>query len=337
MTITLFDRMWELMGKECPGKLPKEHPVRLDHLGPDGSWLVVSPDGDWLAIVEKENQIRVLDIRTGRTRWCAHHHQDPVLRLAWSPDSQTLLTSSEEGHITMLQASSGAVIWTYHAGDWAGGLDFSPDGGWIAVGTHAETLLVLSVADGEELWRADLGCAVYSTAWSADGALIAAAGDHNLVAIVRSGGGSVIWRLPISRQFYTWDTVRWHPTAPRLAALRYNGSELIVFDARTEQQVFRVAGTDVRMVGVGGRRTPRRTGHGGQPSVSIAAVGSTPLSNHSCSTARCSPSRHLHRSDGTPEDRVAGQRHPPADAVWRDRPYPVHAPTARGHRAGGHH
>ncbi|WP_168734661.1 WD40 repeat domain-containing protein [Deinococcus sp. KSM4-11] len=240
MIITLFDRLGEERKKDRQG-FPGERPMEFDR---------VSPDGSGLAIVEADHHLRIVDARTGHTRWHARIQQDAIVTVIWSPDGQLLCSSGEEGWVTLIRASSGAIIWSHHLGEWTQGLAFSPDSEWIAVGSHSEALLILNAATGVEQWHVDLGLAVYATSWSHDGEFIAAAGEYNLLAVVHARDGLVVWQLPTGRNSDVWASVRWHRTAPLLAALRYSGAELVVFNARTEQQVFQARTEDVQMFDV---------------------------------------------------------------------------------------
>jgi dipeptidyl aminopeptidase/acylaminoacyl peptidase len=82
-------------------------------------------------------------------------HEDAILKLAWSPDGKTLVSSSADKTIKVFRASDLAEIKTIAPqSDWTSALEFSPDGKTFAAGRFDGTFTIYNVepAPGTTAW-----------------------------------------------------------------------------------------------------------------------------------------------------------------------------------------
>jgi WD40 repeat protein len=68
-------------------------------------------------------------------------HEDAILKLAWSPDGKTLVSSSSDRTIKVFNAADLTEIKTFdHQPDWVTSLEFAPDGKTFAAGRYDGSL-----------------------------------------------------------------------------------------------------------------------------------------------------------------------------------------------------
>ncbi len=99
--------------------------------------IAIDPTGERVAAGGLDKTIRVwkLGEKSGTLEASLIAHEDSILRLAWSPDGKTLISSSADGSIKILNAADLAEIGAIPAQpDWVYGLQFSPDGKRFAAG-----------------------------------------------------------------------------------------------------------------------------------------------------------------------------------------------------------
>ena len=97
----------------------------------EGNSVEISPDGQQIAIGEG-NVARLFDVASGQQLAEFTGHRDVILGLAFSPDSQTLLTASWDSTARVWDAETGFEILalTGHT-DQVSSARFSPDGNRI--------------------------------------------------------------------------------------------------------------------------------------------------------------------------------------------------------------
>ncbi len=99
--------------------------------------IAIDPTGERVAAGGLDKTIRVwkLGEKSGTLEASLIAHEDSILRLAWSPDGKTLISSSADGSIKILSAADLSEIGAIQAqADWVYGLQFSPDGKRFAAG-----------------------------------------------------------------------------------------------------------------------------------------------------------------------------------------------------------
>ena len=154
--------------------------------------VALSPDGNIIAIAfDKDNLIKLCDMHTSEQKLIltGHTHTE-ILRLAFSPDSKTLAsTSLDEDAIRLWDAQTGEntevfvldSAWRRDVADWWGdrawwGLAFSPDGKTLA-GGGGEIILLWDIDTGKTKMRLTMPThRVFDLAFSPDGKTLASAG-----------------------------------------------------------------------------------------------------------------------------------------------------------------
>jgi WD40 repeat protein len=125
---------------------------------PSGAYpsnILMSPDGKVFAI-KGENEITILDARTGTTRHRLSDEEGPIYDVAFSPDgrilaSYTIATSPDLQHrdysLRMWDVEAGTISRTINKGMGTGFLGFSPDGSKLAGVTNRIWVLEIDSED----------------------------------------------------------------------------------------------------------------------------------------------------------------------------------------------
>jgi WD40 repeat protein/DNA-binding SARP family transcriptional activator len=90
----------------------------------------VSPDGRLFALGSPRGEVRVLDLRSGRVRRFTGGEPTGVLRLAFTPDRRTLVTSHDDGRLLVWDVARGTLRepLSGHGRTYVWGLQISADG-----------------------------------------------------------------------------------------------------------------------------------------------------------------------------------------------------------------
>src|SRR5262249_17807514 len=79
-------------------------------------------------------------------------HQDPVLRVVFSPDNHSLAPASRDGTVKIWNADTGRELFTFRGHTaLVGAVAFSPDGRQIASGSWDGKVLVWNASSGQVL------------------------------------------------------------------------------------------------------------------------------------------------------------------------------------------
>jgi hypothetical protein len=164
-------------------------------------WVGFAPNGRTLATVGLERTVVGLwDVVTGKEVRSLEGHKDYVNAAAFSPDSQTVATVSDDATVRLWDAASGAEKGTLTAHDGAVYcLAFSPDGKRLATGGRDRTIFVWDVHAGKVIrpvleapkWGVDF------VGWTSDGRLV----SHNYGDGVRLWNPSVTKPVVIGKDF----------------------------------------------------------------------------------------------------------------------------------------
>ena len=141
-------RTWFLALPTAPSKSGTRPPAsRLYTLSEpqDGiNTIAIDPSGRFVAAGGLDKSIRIWEL--GKTSGTLLHsliaHEDAILRLAWSPDSKELLSSSADKTVKIFRADDLSELRSIPEPDWVYGLRFAPNGKDIAIGRFDGVLTI---------------------------------------------------------------------------------------------------------------------------------------------------------------------------------------------------
>ena len=114
-----------------------------------GAGMLFSPDGTYIASHVGE-LVYVWDLLTGDVRTFAHGRG--VISTAFTPDSNSLMSTSEDGTRRLWDLATGIEVRRTRNPDDVGKIIFSPNGAYLATRVRREIILSDAVT-GQEIWR----------------------------------------------------------------------------------------------------------------------------------------------------------------------------------------
>ncbi len=188
----------------------------------------VAIDADQVAATTLERRCALLDLATGRQRWCvrmgAGLQAGPVLT------ERDVLGVSDwpENSLTCLERAGGRERWRSPAGGSCGAPVVA--GGRVFIASDRGFVRAVALADGKTLWESPLKVSVRSALLAADSLILVATISDSLLALSASSG-SVRWGAAPGGALYGPPVVR----GGRLWCLSYAGrlSELDLASGRT--------------------------------------------------------------------------------------------------------
>jgi len=162
-----------------------------------------SPDGSRVALSVESGQIFIFDLASSALTSTYTSHAMAVRSLSWSPDSQLLLSASEDKRLILHDVrstssgrpSSGAVASLTGHSSWVLSSDISPDGRLALSGSADKTIkiwdlaaraAVSTVADTGEVWAVSWQ---HSSAAASSSAFVSG-GEDGIVRWWKAGGSS---------------------------------------------------------------------------------------------------------------------------------------------------
>ena len=156
-------------------------------------------------------------------------HADKIHMVKWSPNGNTIASSSEDETIQVWDAQSGQTIMKQRGNSLqAQAIAFSPDGKYIVTtsGLLSDTVQILDASSGQvsstHARYSGLSETIQTLAWSPDGKYITSAGDNSMVQV---------WDVTTGRTVFTYrghasssggttaiKTVAWSPDGKRIAS-----------------------------------------------------------------------------------------------------------------------
>ncbi|KAI0068487.1 WD repeat-containing protein 61 [Artomyces pyxidatus] len=160
-----------------------------------------SPDGSRVALSVETGQVYIFDLQSSALTATYTSHAMSVRSLAWSPDSQLLLSASEDKrlilHDVRTSASgkpgSGVVASLTGHSSWVLSTDFSPDGRLAISGSADKTIKVWDLAARAAVSTIQDTAEVWSVSWqpssaASSGAAFVSGGEDGIVRWWRVAG-----------------------------------------------------------------------------------------------------------------------------------------------------
>lgn len=164
------------------------------------------------------------------------YHNAGAYTLAWSPDGQSIASTSDGGTVQVWNANDGHIISTYQPSNSAviTSIAWSPNGKLIACNDFGDAVDIWDVTTGNHVFTYHgLFYGADSLAWSPDSKLIASGGGGNSnVEVWRASTGEHIDTYPGISGAGNLTSVKWSPDGKRIVS-GYLGNVALVWDATT--------------------------------------------------------------------------------------------------------
>jgi WD40 repeat protein len=169
-------------------------------------WCVAfSPDSQTLAsgsATDKEGEIKVWDVASGRQRWHFTGHGRLVVGLAFHPAHPWLVSCANDGSVRFWDVAAGRDLGLVHQFDQSvHGLAFRPDGRWLAVACEDHHVALWQVGEAPPLAKPPARllqghtAAVWGVGFSADGRYLASGADQGTIILWDSDTFARVVRL----------------------------------------------------------------------------------------------------------------------------------------------
>ena len=177
---------------------------------------------------------------TNQSRKTLHPHEDRVSFVQFSPDGRLFLTAGHDGKLTVWDARTEQLLWTWRSAHVATGwglvcASFSPNSQRIAVGDYGGVVTLLDARTGGPLFDVQVGDdqnMVRSIAFSPDGSEFVTGGGGGILAVYRTANGEPVWRevTPEPQQIFSVD---YHPGGEQIATCTAPENVVKVWDAKS--------------------------------------------------------------------------------------------------------
>ncbi|MEO7021174.1 MAG: serine/threonine-protein kinase, partial [Ktedonobacteraceae bacterium] len=182
------------------------------------------------------NQAELKSFQAGQVVATFLGHHAVVRGLAWSHDSTKLVTTGEDGRISIWNVAYGRGIWEQRSHRKAGlAVAWSPNGRYIVSAGKDKSIKVIEFGIFKETVCQEHDANITALTWSPDGSYFASASDDKRVCI----WSAHTWRpYRIYRQHPDWvATVAWSPDGAYLVSAGY-GTDVRVWQANDGETAY---------------------------------------------------------------------------------------------------
>jgi WD40 repeat protein/serine/threonine protein kinase len=183
-------RVWDALTGETPLTLPG-HSDDCVAFSPDG--LRIASGGDQL-----DPSVKVWDAASGKLLVTLAGHEGTINSVRFSPDSQRIVTSSDDRTVKVWEAATGKELFTIKGhSDAVNDATFSPDGQRVATASNDHTVKVWDATGSREVISlAGHSNGVHFVEFSRDGRRILTRGGDSTVIVRDAASGAEVVRLP---------------------------------------------------------------------------------------------------------------------------------------------
>lgn len=205
--------------------------------------LVWSPDGRWIA-TNTDSEVAIWEAVTGELVLNLSGHQNDVGSISWSPDGNSLMTSSYDGvaYLWNVRDLGDLNLWEVEE-DFSeiDDVSWSPDDKYLLVSGSGENIHIWDIENRElALVLSGHGTAINEANWSPDGTRIVSADKDGRVIIWDSATGEEIVALP--EQSGPINRVSWSPDGSKvLLVINQGGSK--IYDIQSGEELVSFDGT----------------------------------------------------------------------------------------------
>ncbi|MGH2506140.1 MAG: WD40 repeat domain-containing serine/threonine protein kinase [Ktedonobacteraceae bacterium] len=182
------------------------------------------------------NQTELKSLQAGQEIATFLGHHSVVRGLAWSHDSTKLVTTSDDGRVSVWNLAYGRSIWEQRAHRKAGlAVAWSPHSRYIVSAGKDKSIKVIEFGIFKETVCQEHDANVTALAWAPDSAHFASASDDKRICI----WSAHTWRpVRLYRQHSDWvATVAWSPDGTYLVSAGY-GTDVRVWQASSGRTVY---------------------------------------------------------------------------------------------------
>lgn len=141
-------RIWDLSSGQEKHRFRLEGPVRLLAFSPDGKWLAAGVRNESGEVANGDWSLRLWDLEVEPPQTSFKLHQNHIYSLAFSPDSQRIVTSDSENVARVWRVRTGEELFQLRHSSLVYSAAFSPNG---------QQILTASVDHTARLWDAKTG------------------------------------------------------------------------------------------------------------------------------------------------------------------------------------
>ncbi len=182
------------------------------------------------------NQAELKSFQAGHLVATFLGHHAVVRGLAWSHDTTKLVTTAEDGHVSIWNVTYGRGVWEHRVHRKpALAVAWSPNGRYIVSAGKDKSIKAIEFGIFKETACQEHDAGVNDLSWSPDGSYFASAGDDKRVCI----WSAQTWRpFLVYRQHPDWvATVAWSPDGAYLVSAGY-GTDVRVWKAKEGETVY---------------------------------------------------------------------------------------------------
>jgi WD40 repeat protein len=235
--------LWNGATGESLGKLLVKHtdPVLKIDLSSAVDSIAFSRDGKTLASGDRDKDVILWDVQTGKRIHTLSRHSDAVWAVAFSPDGNTLASGSADRTIILWDTNTGQFLDQLKGHtELINSLSFSPDGSTLASGSGDSTIILWNMSPRQPLAHPVSGFShsgpVSGIAFSPDGKTVASGSPAQTIMLWDARTGQAFSDEPLYTHIAGVSSIAFSPDG-RMLALGSDDQTIILWDVKTRQPI----------------------------------------------------------------------------------------------------